>query len=77
MRKTIMRVIAAAIGEIWHLFVEDGPFAGAIVLWPCLIWLLDRRVQPAGAIGTTMLAIGMLGILVGGTLRHQNRRKPR
>jgi hypothetical protein len=31
----------------------------------------------AGAIGTTILAIGMLGILVGGTLRHQNRRKPR
>jgi hypothetical protein len=76
MRKTIMHVIPAAISEIWHLFVEDVPFAVAIVLWPCLIWLLDRRMELAGTIGATMLAIGMVVILVAGTLRHRNPRKP-
>ena len=77
MKGPIMRVIAAAISEIWHLFVEDGPFAAAIVLWPCLIWLLDRRTAFAGAAGSTMLAIGMIVILIAGAVRHRHPRRPR
>jgi hypothetical protein len=72
-----MRFIAAAISEIWHLFVEDGPFAAAIVLWPCLTWVFDRRVQLAGAAGSAMLAVGMIVILVAGTLRHRHLRRSR
>ncbi|HEY2621127.1 MAG TPA: hypothetical protein VGI78_27575 [Acetobacteraceae bacterium] len=71
-----MRVIASAISEIWHLFVEDGPFAAAIVLWPCLIWVFDRRAQLAGTAGSAMLAVGMIVILVAGALRHRHPRRP-
>jgi uncharacterized membrane protein YgaE (UPF0421/DUF939 family) len=71
-----MRVIAAALSEICHLFVEDGPFAAAIVLWPCLILVFDRRAQLAGTAGSAMLAVGMIVILVAGTLRHRNPRRP-
>ena len=72
-----MRVIAAAINEIWHLFVEDGPFAIAIVLWPCLIWVFDRRAQLAGTAASAMLAVGMIIILVAGALRRRHQRRPR
>jgi hypothetical protein len=72
-----MRILAAALGEIWHLFVDDGPFAAAIILWPCLIWLLDRQRLLTSAAGSSMLAGGMIIILVAGALRHRHARAPR
>jgi hypothetical protein len=48
-----MRVIAAALSEIWHLFVDDGPFATAIIFWPCLIWRLDRQGLLTAAAAST------------------------
>ncbi|MFL5281605.1 MAG: hypothetical protein ACJ8AW_11575 [Rhodopila sp.] len=72
-----MRIVAATISEIWHLFVDDGPFAAAVVLWSCLTWLLDRRGNLTGVAGSTMLAIGMIIILVTGAVRHRNGGTPR
>ena len=63
-----MRIIAAASSQIWHLFVDDGPFATPIILWPCLIWLLDRQGLLTAAAASTMLAIGMIVILVAGAV---------
>ena len=72
-----MRAITASLSEIWHLFVEDGPFAAAIVLWPCLVWLLGRWSELAHSLGTTMLAIGMIVILVTEATHYASRARPR
>jgi hypothetical protein len=63
-----MRIFAAVFSEIWHLFVDDGRSAAAIIVWPCIIWLLDRRGLPIGLPASAMLTVGMIVILVAGTM---------
>jgi hypothetical protein len=59
-----MRPFLNAAREVWHLFVDDGVFAAAIVAWPVVVWLL--RVQtwlPAGWAGGLLFG-GLALILV-------------
>jgi cytochrome c oxidase assembly factor CtaG len=74
MRTSLVRIITAVSSKIWHLFVDGGLFAAAIIFWPCLIWLLDRLGLLTGASGSAMLAVGMVVILVVGTVRNTHPR---
>ncbi len=51
--------------EIWGLFVDDGRFAGAVLLWLVLFRLLLARVPGAGAI----LFAGLAAILLVSAVR--------
>jgi uncharacterized membrane protein YpjA len=68
-----MQYLTAAAREIWHLFVEDGPSAAAIVLWPIVIGLLHHSADLAGSLAAVTLAVGMIGILVVGAARTRTR----
>ena len=44
-----MKALVLIRDELWGLFVDDGVFAGAIVLWLLIGWgVLPRLVPPPG-----------------------------
>jgi uncharacterized membrane protein len=56
-----MRLMILIRNELWGLFVDDGVFAGAIVVWLAAGW----RVLPR---------LGLPAILVFGALRAARKR---
>ena len=56
-----MRTVAR---EVWGLFVDDGRFAIAIVVWVGLVWLLERRFEVGGTAGAAALFGGLGMVLV-------------
>lgn len=67
----ILRAIGA---EAWGLFVDDGVFAGAILLWLVLAGLgLPRLALPLWLPGPLLFA-GLAVILVAGALRACRKR---
>ena len=65
-----MKVVRTIASELISLFVDDGLFAIAIVLWCALIGF----VAPAVGIGTTwrgiLLFVGLAAILLESVLRR-------
>jgi len=60
--------------EIFELFVDDGSFAIAILVWLCILWLaLPHLPIPAGWHGV-MLFAGLIAILIESTLRRSRKR---
>lgn len=67
----ILRAVGA---EAWGLFVDDGVFAGAILLWLMLAGFgLPRLGLPLWLPGPLLFA-GLAVILVGGALRACRKR---
>jgi hypothetical protein len=65
-----LRTIAA---EMLGLFVDDGPFAAAILVWIALAWLvLPRLGLPETAKGPILFA-GLASLLMGSALRAVRR----
>ena len=62
-----MTVLGTARSKLWGLFVDDGRFAGAIVLWLAASWLvLPRLALPLWR--APILSAGLCAILVWGTV---------
>ena len=65
-----MRAIKRALAELLGLFVDDGPFAAAIVLWLAFVYGALSRLDGARAWGAAVLFGGLAVILVAGALRR-------
>jgi hypothetical protein len=67
-----MSALKTILYEILGLFVDDGAFALAILLWLALVWLLIRPLQlpiPAGIV----LFLGLAAILVESVTRFARK----
>ncbi len=68
-----MRWLNTVLREIWGLFVDDGSFALAIVIWLLLAWLvLPRLGIPPGWTGIILFA-GLALILLESATRSARR----
>ena len=56
--------------EAWGLFVDDGVFAGAIVVWVVVAAAALPRLGIASALQGLVLFLGLALILIGGALRR-------
>ncbi|HEX4023447.1 MAG TPA: hypothetical protein VHX52_01895 [Steroidobacteraceae bacterium] len=69
-----MRWLTTIITEIFGLFVDDGSFALAILIWLGAVWLaLVRLALPRGW-GAIVLFAGLAVILIGSAVRRAGRR---
>jgi hypothetical protein len=59
-----MRSLLNVLIEVWHLFVDDGAFAAAIVAWPAVVWLLRVQTWLAADWAGGFLFAGLALILV-------------
>ena len=59
--------------ELIGLFVDDGSFAAAILLWLATCWLLLPRLPMPLAISPMILFFGMALILVESALRSSRK----
>ncbi|MGC1548861.1 MAG: hypothetical protein WA777_10040 [Rhodanobacter sp.] len=64
--KTILR-------EIYGLFVDDGSYAIAILIWLGLVWLVLPRLFWGNAWNAIILAVGLLAILIESVLRRARK----
>ena len=61
------------VAEILGLFVDDGSFALAIVVWLGLAGLCLPRVQALGPWAGALLFAGLAGVLVESVMRRARR----
>jgi hypothetical protein len=69
-----MNVFLLIRDELWGLFVDDGVFAGAIVVWLVLVGLVLPRLDLPGWLPAILLFAGLAVILVLGALRAARQR---
>jgi hypothetical protein len=65
-----MKWLRSILAELFGLFVDDGAFAVAIVVWLALLWWLLPRVAIDASWKALILAAGLVAILVGSVLRR-------
>jgi hypothetical protein len=65
-----MSWLKAIFQEILGLFVEDGSFAMAILVWLTLLWWVLPHFPMAGAWRAGILFAGLVAILVESVLRR-------
>jgi hypothetical protein len=68
-----MHWLKAAIGEIYGLFVDDGHFALAILVWLLLIWLAVSLLPSLAAWGGIVFFLGLAAILLVNTKQSARR----
>jgi hypothetical protein len=61
--------------ELWGLFVDDGVFAGAIILWLVVAWRVLPHLGLPGGLPAVLLFAGLAAILVFGALRGTRKRE--
>lgn len=64
-----MRWIKTAVAEFWGLFVDDGRYALAIIVWLAVVWLVLPRLGFSSGWNAIILCVGLLLILLEGSLR--------
>jgi hypothetical protein len=69
-----MRWLRTIITEIFGLFVEDGRFALAILIWLGAVWLALARLALPPTWGAIVLFAGLAAVLVGSALHRCRRR---
>jgi hypothetical protein len=67
--------IKSVAREVWGLFVDDGSFAAAIVVWLALVLLAVRRVAWGARFGGVVLFVGLAAVLIENVLRYARRRQ--
>jgi len=68
-----MRWLRTILTEIFGLFVDDGRFALAILIWLGAVWLARSRLGLAPLWAALALFAGVAGILIGSALRRCRR----
>ncbi len=70
-----MRWLRAIVSEVIGLFVEDGSFALAILVWLSLVVAVLPRIAPRARWGGLLLFAGLVAILGESVLRFRRRTK--
>ncbi len=68
-----MQWIRPILAEIYGLFVDDGSFAIAILVWLGLFWLLAPRIGLSHGVMGPVLFVGLAAILVESAARRARR----
>jgi hypothetical protein len=68
-----MRWIKTIFRELLGLFVDDGSFAIAILVWLGLLWLLLPRLPVSGIWSAAILFAGLGLILIESVLRRARK----
>lgn len=69
---TWLKTIAS---EVFGLFVEDGSFAVALLLWIALLWVLIHYVAISGVAAAALLFGGLAVVLVESVLRFARSKR--
>lgn len=69
-----MAVLKRVFEEIFGLFVEDGYFAIAILVWLGLLWFIFTHLPIPADWHAVILFIGLIAILVESVMRRARRR---
>lgn len=69
-----MSWLKSIFAEIYGLFVDDGSFAIAILVWLALLWLVLPHLPVAGAWHGVILFAGLVAILLESALRRARQR---
>ena len=69
-----MRWIKSIAREVWGLFVDDGSFAAAILVWLALAVVVLPRVAPAARWAGPALFAGLALVLIESVVRFARRR---
>ena len=67
------RWIRSSAREIFGLFVDDGSFAIAILIWLAVALVVLPRLGVAGDVKGPVLVIGLLAIIAESALRRVRR----
>ena len=70
-----MSVLVLIRDELWGLFVDDGVFAGAIVVWLVIGGGVLPRLGLPGWLPALLLFAGLAAILTLGALRMTRHRR--
>lgn len=65
-----MTSIRTILDNLLKLFVDDGSFALAVILWVVLTGLLLPRISMAGALRGVVLFAGFAALLAGSLVRR-------
>ncbi len=68
-----MQWVKPILAEIYGLFVDDGSFAIAILVWLGLYWLLVSRIGLSHRAMGPVLFLGLAAILVESATRRARR----
>jgi hypothetical protein len=66
-----MSWLRAVLSELWGLFVDDGRYALAIVIWLLLAWRALPLLGLGGGWDALVFAAGLLAILAGSVLSRE------
>ena len=69
-----MKVLKTALTEIYGLFVEDGSYAVAIILWLLFAALVLPHLPLSPPLRGPILFVGMAAILLESVLRASRKR---
>lgn len=68
-----MSILKAALREVFGLFVDDGPFALAILAWCAVAWLALPRLGLAPGWDGAAFFLGLAAILLESARRRARR----
>ncbi|HKR77008.1 MAG TPA: hypothetical protein VJR95_10095 [Rhodanobacter sp.] len=68
-----MNWLRKLLAELWGLFVDDGRYALAIMVWLLLAWRVLPLLQLGDGWNAPVFAAGLLAILVESVLRRARR----
>ncbi|MCB8881657.1 hypothetical protein ACELLULO517_15515 [Acidisoma cellulosilytica] len=68
-----MSWIRTILREVWGLFVDDGRFAVAIIVWLLIVWLALPRLGISLTWKGPFLFLGLAAILLESTWRRASR----
>jgi hypothetical protein len=72
-----MKGLKTICREVLGLFVDDGSFAAAILVWLGVVWFISRRTEPGSVWNVAILSAGVVLILIESTVRFAKcKRKP-
>lgn len=68
-----MRWLKAIFAELFGLFVDDGAFALAILIWVGAVWLVLPRLGVPASLSGIGLFVGLALILTESAIRRSSR----
>jgi hypothetical protein len=69
-----MKWLKTILREILALFVDDGSFAAAILVWLGVVWFISRHMRPGSIWSAITLSAGLVLILIESVVRFKKRK---
>ena len=69
----MLQSLKTIANELYGLFVDDGSFAIAIVLWLGILWLARVHLALSGTWCAAVLFFGLVAILIESAVRRARR----